>query len=155
MAERTHASIDIDAPPAVVLGVIADLSEYPRWSPGLREVEVLEEAPGPEGTVRPRRARLRIDSGPIRDTSTLEYTWDDDGVSWHLVEGTLLTSLEGRYTVIGLPEGLAAEGAARSRLTYEVTLSLGVPLPGLIRKQAERVLIDTALAGLKRRVEGS
>ena len=154
MAERTHASIDIDAPPAAVLAVIADLSEYPRWSPGLREVEVLEQTPGPDGTLRPRRARLRIDSGPIRDTSTLEYTWDAQGVSWRLLEGTLLTSLEGRYTVAAVPSGTLPGQARASRVTYEITLALGVPLPGLVRKQAERVLIDTALAGLKRQVEG-
>lgn len=155
MAERTQGSVEIAASPAAVLEVIADLPGYPRWSPGLREVEILEQTAGPTGAPRPQRVRLRIDSGPIRDTSTLAYDWDADGVSWHLVEGTLLTSLEGRYTVIGLPEGTAAADARASRVTYEVAVALAVPLPGLIRRQAEKVLIDTALSGLKHHVEGT
>ncbi|MFC7107281.1 hypothetical protein ACFQ0B_64275 [Nonomuraea thailandensis] len=39
-------------------------------------------------------------------------------------------------------------------MTYELTVDLSVPMIGLIKRKAEKVIVDTALKGLKKRVEG-
>ncbi|MFC7587576.1 hypothetical protein ACFQYP_30740 [Nonomuraea antimicrobica] len=39
-------------------------------------------------------------------------------------------------------------------MTYELAVDLSVPMIGLIRRKAEKVIVDTALKGLKKRVEG-
>ena len=39
-------------------------------------------------------------------------------------------------------------------MTYELSVDVRVPLPGLLKRRAEKVIIDTALKGLKARVEG-
>ena len=39
-------------------------------------------------------------------------------------------------------------------MTYTLSVDLAVPMPGLIKRRAEKRIMDTALTGLKRRVEG-
>jgi hypothetical protein len=39
-------------------------------------------------------------------------------------------------------------------VTYELTVDLIVPMIGMIKRKAEKVIVDTALKGLKKRVEG-
>ena len=78
---------------------------------------------------------------------TLAYRYQprDAGVSWTYVEGTL-RDLAGAYTLEP-----AADGA--TRVTYRLEVDLGVPLPGLVRRQAAKQVVRTALSDLKRRVE--
>lgn len=142
MADRTSASITIEADRDEVMAVIADLPAYPRWAGGIREVEVLES--GPDG--RPARARLTIDAGPIKDTYGLAYHWDADGVSWELVEkGTVVSALRGSYRLAEAPGG--------THVTYELAVDVRVPMIGPIRRRGEKMIIESALRGLKRYVE--
>jgi ribosome-associated toxin RatA of RatAB toxin-antitoxin module len=140
VAERTESSITINAAPDAVLDVIADLPSYPLWSEGVRSVEVLEH----DGS-RPLRARFSVDSGAIKDTYVLAYDWAQDRVTWYLVEAGLLSAMDGEYRVETVPEG--------TLVTYRLGVELSIPMIGLIRKKAERVVIDTALRGLKHWVE--
>jgi ribosome-associated toxin RatA of RatAB toxin-antitoxin module len=145
MAERTTSSIEIDADPTSVMAVIADLEAYPVWTGSVREVEVL--AREPQGS-RPTTARFILDAGAIKDTYVLEYTWDGDRhVRWSLVEGEILTSMEGAYTLSSVAE-------TKTSVEYELTLDLKIPMIGLLRRRAEKVVTDTALKELRRRVEG-
>src|SRR5205807_33017 len=68
MADRTRASIQIGAPAAAVMAVIADLPAYPEWTGEVKKAEVL--ATDPE-TGRAARVRLSIDSGALRDRQVL------------------------------------------------------------------------------------
>ena len=43
MADRTESSIVVNAAPAEVMAVIADLPSYPEWSDGVKSVEVTSE----------------------------------------------------------------------------------------------------------------
>lgn len=148
MAERTESSIRVDAPPADVLAVVADLEAYPEWADGITEVTVLETAP--DGT--PERARFVMSSGPVKDSLLLQYGWDttDDGagtVSWSLVEPGAMTSvLDGAYLLT--PDG---DGTT---VTYRLAVEVRIKMPGMLRRKAERTIIDTALSNLKARVEG-
>jgi len=38
-------------------------------------------------------------------------------------------------------------------VTYSLAVDLNIPMIGMLRRKAEKVIIDTALKGLKRRVE--
>ena len=38
-------------------------------------------------------------------------------------------------------------------VTYRLTVELKVPMLGMFKRKAEKVIIDTALKGLKKRVE--
>ena len=48
--------------------------------------------------------------------------------------------------------GLEAEGEA-TRVTYEMSIEPAIKLPGFIKKQVEKQIVNTALGGLKKRVE--
>ena len=143
MAEATSSSITIAAPPERVMAVIADFAAYPEWADQINAVEVL--APGSAG--RAERVRFTMDAGAIKDSYTLDYTWAPDGrsVSWTLVKGQIQKAQEGSYA-------LSARGDSTT-VTYSLAVDLNIPMIGMLRRKAEKVIIDTALKGLKRRVE--
>jgi ribosome-associated toxin RatA of RatAB toxin-antitoxin module len=145
MADQTTSSITIAAAAADVMDVIADLEAYPEWTASVREVEVLTVY---EDDERPAEARFVLDAGAIKDTYTLSYEWDDDAqVRWTLVEAGLLRRLDGSYTLMELEDG-------STEVTYELTVDVAIPLLGLMKRKAEKVIIGTALKELKKRVEG-
>jgi uncharacterized membrane protein len=146
MADQSTQSIEVDAPPERVMAVIADFPSYPEWARQVRETEVLAE----DKAGRPRQVRLTLDAGPIKDVYTLEYDWAPDGraVNWHLVKGQMQKAQDGRYEL----ETIAGD---RTRVTYTLAVELMLPMIGLLRRKAEKMVMDTALKELKRRVEGS
>ncbi|WP_026411689.1 SRPBCC family protein [Actinomadura oligospora] len=144
MADRTSSSITIKAAKADVMAVIADLPGYPEWASGVR-FEVTET--GDDG--RASRARMALEGGPISDTVGLAYTWDgDDAVRWELVEpGAMVTGLHGAYA-------LDDAGPGETLVTYELAVDVRIPMLGMIKRKGEKRIIDSALKGLRRRVEG-
>ncbi|GAA5042201.1 SRPBCC family protein [Streptomyces sp. SID10815] len=143
MAEHTSSSITIEAAPADVMEVIADFARYPDWTGEVKEAEVLEA----DERGRAEQVRLVMDAGAIKDDQTLAYTWTgDDEVSWTLVKSQMLRSLDGSYL-------LRRSGPAATEVTYRLTVDVKIPMLGMIKRKAEKVIIDRALAGLKKRVE--
>ncbi|MHB2024604.1 MAG: SRPBCC family protein [Mycobacteriales bacterium] len=144
MVERTRAQIHIDAPATEVLAVIADFAAYPQWADGVKAAEVVET--GADG--RPARVRFRVDAGPVKDTFTLGYDWHgQEGVSWVLVDGQMQRSQDGHYRL--RPDGAGTE------VTYELSVELAVPMPGMLKRRGEKRIVATALSGLKARVESA
>ncbi|WP_280203954.1 SRPBCC family protein [Nocardia farcinica] len=145
MADRTQRSILIEAPAREVMAVIADLASYPEWVAAAKSVEVLET--GTDG--RARTARFVLDAGVVKDTYVLSYTWraDDRAVSWKLVSGELQKAQDGSYVLAEKPGGV-------TEVTYELTVDLNIPMIGMFKRKAEKVITDTALKELKKRVEG-
>ena len=45
-------------------------------------------------------------------------------------------------------------GGGGTKVTYTRSVELGIPMIGMLRRKAEKVVMDTALKELKRRVEG-
>jgi uncharacterized membrane protein len=144
MADATTSSISIAAPPERVMAVIADFPAYPEWAEQVKSVEVLSS--GTDG--RAERVKFTMDAGPIKDSYTLDYTWAPDGrsVSWTLVKGQIQKRQNGSYTLVGTDE---------TTVTYSLAVDLNIPMIGMLRRKAEKVIIDTALKGLKRRVESA
>jgi Polyketide cyclase / dehydrase and lipid transport len=143
MADATSSSITIGADPDAVMAVIADFAAYPAWADQVKTVEVL----GTDAEGRPERVRFQMDAGPIKDNYTLDYSWSSDGrsVSWTLVKGQIQKAQNGSYALVG--------GPGRTVVTYSLAVDLNIPMIGMLRRKAEKVIIDTALKGLKRRVE--
>lgn len=144
MAEKTQRSIVVEAPPKQVMDVIADFDAYPTWVSAAKSVEVLDV--GADG--RGKRVKFVLDAGMVKDTYELEYEWAADGssVSWNLVSGEMQKSQQGSYTL--------RETGSGTDVTYELTVDLNIPMIGLFKRKAEKVITDTALKELKKRVEG-
>ena len=143
MAEQTSSSIVVDAPPADVMAVIADFESYPEWAKGVQKADVT--VGGASG--RAEQVYFALDVSPIKDEYTLAYDWDADReVTWTLVEGKMLRSLDGAYVLRDLGDG-------STEVTYRLALDVSIPLIGMLKRKGEKILIDTALKGLKKRVE--
>ena len=143
MADQTSSSIVIAAAPAQVMDVIADFPRYPEWAQGMRRAEVKEQFP--DG--RAKDVYFEIEANPIKDSYTLTYVWHgSDSVEWTLVSGKMLKKLDGSYV-------LRAQGTGSTEVTYRLAAELGIPMIGMLKRKAEKVIIDTALKGLKKRVE--
>jgi carbon monoxide dehydrogenase subunit G len=143
MGSSTASNITVAVPRADVMDVIADFAEYPSWATALRSAEVLETGPGG----RASKVRFTLDAGMIRDTYVLAYTWTGDSeVGWRLAEpGTVVTEMTGGYHLSDTGEG--------AEVNYELTVDVRIPMPGLLKRKAEKIIIDTALRGLKARAE--
>lgn len=134
------------------MAVIADFAAYPDWATGVSAIQIVED--GPDS--RPRRVRFVLDAGlirdryvlPIRDRYVLGYEWDgDSAVRWQLAEGgTMVTEMSGAYL-------LADEGPG-TRVSYELAVGTRMPMLGMLKRRAEKTIIETALKGLKSRAEG-
>jgi len=141
--EESTQSIVIDADPAQVMAVIADFASYPTWTGSVKSAEVLET--GPDG--RARRVAFVLDAGIIRDQYELDYEWNGQRrVEWNLTAGQMMRAQHGTYE-------LRPEGPGRTHVTYSLSVELAIPMLGLLKRKAERVVMDTALKELKRRVE--
>lgn len=143
MPASTTSSITIAAPGPEVMAVIADFGAYPQWAQAVREAQVLERNEGG----RARRVRFRLDAGMVKDTYVLRYDWNgDSGVRWDLAEpGSVISAMSGGYVLAG------RDGV--TDVTYELTVDVRIPMPGMLKRRAEKMIIDTALKGLKTRAE--
>ncbi len=144
MPEESTQSITIDADPAQVMAVIADFPNYPVWTGSVKKAEVLEV--GADG--RARRVAFSLDAGILRDQYELAYVWTgDEKVEWNLTSGQMMRAQHGTYV-------LRPAAGGGTDVTYSLTVDLAIPMLGLLKRKAERVVMDTALKELKRRVEG-
>ncbi len=144
MADKTTQSIIIDAPAAQVMAVIVDFQAYPQWADAVKSVEVLARAGDGTGT----HVRFELDAGMVKDTYELTYRWAEDGsqVSWSLVKGQMQKAQEGSYTLRAREDS--------TEVTYSLAVDLAIPMIGMFKRKAEKVITDTALKELKKRVEG-
>ena len=66
-------------------------------------------------------------------TSTrCQYLWEGaDSVTWWLVEGKVLTHMDGTYQLRGLGDGT-------TEVTYRLALDVAIPLIGMIKRKGEK-----------------
>ncbi|MGH3906351.1 MAG: SRPBCC family protein [Pseudonocardiaceae bacterium] len=143
MADQSTQSIVINAEPKAIMDVIADFAAYPEWAMAVKKAEVITPGSGD----RAERVRFVLDAGVVKDEYELAYIWSADGltVSWELVKGQMQKAQHGSYVLEPEEES--------TKVTYSLTVDLAIPMIGLIKRKAEKVILDTALKGLKRRVE--
>jgi hypothetical protein len=125
------------------MSVIADFAAYPEWATGVKSAEVVQPGEGD----RPAQVRFALDAGVVKDSYVLGYDWNgDDNVHWELAEpGTMLSEMTGSY--------LLSDDGAGTKVTYDLAVELKMWLPGMVKRRAEKTIIDTALKGLKKRAE--
>jgi ribosome-associated toxin RatA of RatAB toxin-antitoxin module len=142
MVDKASSSIKINADKHTIMAVIADFEAYPKWTTAMKAASVDEVGDDGRGT----QATFTLDAGIIKDTYTLAYTWDgDDKVDWHLVSGKMMKSQDGTYELREYDGG--------TEVTYRLAVDLSVPMLGMFKRKAEKAIMDTALKGLKKRVE--
>lgn len=143
MADQTTQSITIDAAPERIMAVIADFPAYPEWAGAVKSADVT--ARGADGQAA--EVVFGLDAGAFKDTYTLAYDWAPDGlaVHWHLTRGQMQKAQRGSYE-------LAPTGTSTT-VTYSLSVELAIPMIGMLRRKAEKIIIDQALRELKKRVE--
>lgn len=141
MAEQASSSITIDATPEQILEVIRDVEAYPSWTKGISKAVVLEK-----GAKGPAKVTFSMSASGFSDDYTLVYDWRADGVSWELASPTKLQrSQTGSYQLAPAGDG--------TKVTYLLTMDITIPMIGLMKRKADKMIIDSALKELKKKVE--
>jgi hypothetical protein len=145
MTDLSKSLITIDAPIAEVQKALFDLDKYPEWSTQIKSAEAL--ARDDQGRIT--KVKMSIDAGMMKDRLTLDYDWSQapNKLSFSLDEADLLTGMDGIYTITSVYEGT-------TEVSYELEVSLSMPVPAMMRQKAEKATIDAALAQLKSHLEG-
>ncbi len=145
MADTSTQSIVIAAPAARVAEVICDFPRYPEWVSAAKVVEVTEEYEDGYAS----QVRFVLDAGVIQDEYTLAYEYAEDlsHIAWHLVAPSRIQRAQhGSYD-------LEDTGDGRTTVTYSLAVELSIGMLGMFKRKAEKMIMDTALRELKRRVE--
>ena len=149
MADNVSDSVKINASPEEVMAVIADVEDYLNWGDGFTGVEIISTHD--DGAAKDVAFSISTPLG--KDTYEISYLWSgNDGVRWTLnsdaagkPKSSMMKKLNGSYT-------LKADGGA-TKVTYELEIDPKVPMMGFMKKKAASAIVDTALNGLKKRVE--
>lgn len=141
MAEMAREEALVEAPAVTVMAVITDFERYPDWAENIKEVEFREvDIQG-----RPIQVWYRVDAWVMDITYVLAYEYEENRLTWHLVEGDQLEVLDGEYVV--------SEDDGRTRVRYTLEVDVAFPLPGFLKQRAARLILETGLGELKRRAE--
>ena len=147
MTDSSTQSITIDATPDRISAVICDFASYPEWVSAVKSVEVVEEYEDGYAS----QVRFSIDAGVFADDYTLQYEYADDlsRIEWHLVKPSKMQKRQdGSYDIVAQADG-------SSVVTYTLAVDVAVGMLGMFKRKAEKMIMDTALRELKRRVEAT
>jgi len=144
MSEASKNSIQIDAPVADVAALLFDPAGYPEWSSAIKSASVLEK----DGEGRATKIEMMIKAGQVKDRVILDYDWSraPSALTFVLDDADMLTEMTGGYT-------LTDNGDETTKVEYELTVALSMPVPAMMRTKAERDTIDLALKELKAKLE--
>jgi hypothetical protein len=120
-----------------------------------RSAEIIEEYEDGYAS----QVRYVLDAGIMKDEYTLAYAYAEAApssprhpthvsrIEWHLVKpSSMQRSQRGSYDI-------ADNGDGSSTVTYTLEVDLALPMLGMFKRKAEKMIMDTALKELKRRVE--
>jgi uncharacterized membrane protein len=142
--EQAEGAIVIDAPLEDVVEVIEAFEAYPEWA-DVRSVEVKTRGEGGRGI----EVAYQIDVPVLGSaTYTLRYTFaaGDTAISWISTDAHgAVRDVRGEYLLDDLGD--------RTKVTYRLSVELGALVPGFIRTQGAKRVIENALERLKRRAE--
>ena len=142
--EFSTGSIEIDAPLAEVAAKLTAIAEYPQWLTSIKKVEV--ESTDDQGRVT--QATVAIDAGVMKDRAPLSFDCAaaPQGSSLSLEEADLRTAMDGKYT-------LKAVDSDTTLVTYQLGVSLSLPVPRMMISKTEKSTIDQALKELQAQFE--
>ena len=144
MSDSSSSTISINAPLAAVTEALFALDMYPEWSTSIKAAEAV--ARDDQGRIT--KVKMSIDAGMMKDRVILDYDWSGapGQLSFSLDDADLLTGMDGSYTIKSIDEDT-------TEVTYELAVSLSMPIPAMMRQKAEKATIDAALAQLKAKLE--
>jgi ribosome-associated toxin RatA of RatAB toxin-antitoxin module len=142
MADSVKDSIDVKATAEEIFAVATDFDTYPSWNPNIKETKV--EETDDEG--RATKVWFNVDAKIKQLKYTLQYDYSaaPESFSWSLAEGDV-KKLDGTYTFDEFDDV--------TEVRYEMEIDPGFPVPGFLKKQAEKQIVRSALEDLKKRVE--
>ena len=145
MSEQTEGRTTIGASAAEIMDVLTDFEAYPQWA-DVKSVRILERGDGGLGT----KVAFEVDVPVLgRASYTLAYRYapGDGGMSWVSTEARgAVSDISGEYLLSELDDD-------ETDVTYRLRVEIGILLPGFVRTQGEKRVIDNALERLKQRVE--
>ena len=143
--EHAEGSTVIEAPLEDVMEVLEDYEAYPEWS-DVQTVDVRSRGEGGRAT----EVAFEVDVpvlGKAAYTLAYAYAPGDTGLSWTTKEARgAIRDIRGEYLLNELPD-------ATTKVTYRLAVELGVLVPGFLRTEGAKRVIENALERLKRRVE--
>ena len=144
MSESASQSTVIAASPERVWEIVTDFERYPDWAKDVKDV-----------VVRARDAQSRATEVEFRASAlgrsthyTLgyDYTQAPSVLSWSLVRGDIMRTVDGAYHFTSTADG-------GTEVRYDLVIDLVVPLPGFVKRRAEVRILNT-VRELKSRAEG-
>ena len=142
MVDSGSDSIVVNATASRCAEVATDFARYPEWAKDVKEAVVLERDADSRATMVEYRA-----SALGRSTHfTLRYDYSQlpTRLSWHMVDGDIMRSIVGSYQF--------TESGSTTRIDYGLEIELVLPLPGFVKRRAEKRILST-LKELKARIE--
>jgi len=144
MAERVKDTIDVKGTTQEIFDVATEFEKYPEWNPNIKEVEV--KATGADGLATEVWYKVDAKIKTLTYTLAYDYSGAPGSFSWDLKEGEV-KKLSGSYSFDEFDDV--------TEVAYEIEIDPGFPVPGFLRKQAEKQIVRGALDDLKKRVESS
>jgi hypothetical protein len=122
------------------MDALADIDAVPSWSPLHKKAEVLDR----HSNGRPHHVKATMRIMGITDTEVLEYNWGHNWMVWDAHNTFQQRGQHGEYNLI--PE------LDRTRVRFDIILDLMAPIPEFLIKRAQRIVLDVATEGLRKRV---
>lgn len=144
MPDSVSDTIDIEASSEEIFRVATDFEAYPEWNANIKKVEIKDT--DDEG--RATRVWMQVDAKVKTVSYTLEYDYSNapESFSWSLLEGDV-KELSGSYEFDEFDDV--------TEVRYETSIDPGFPIPGMLKRQAQRQIVKGALNDLKKRVENA
>jgi hypothetical protein len=140
--DNATKTMRIEAPAATALETIRAVEGQTEWVHEIKLAQVLTR--DDDGLVLTAVFAAATPVGT--DEYTLAYTHRPDGMDWTLVQGKLQTGQVAHYTV-------AAAGDDACDVTFELTVSHNLPIPGFLRRKVIGDLVTSTLSGLRKHLE--
>lgn len=142
MTDRVKDSIDVKATAEELFELATDFGTYPEWNPNIKEAEV--RATNDDGLATEVWFKVDAKIKVLSYTLGYDYSNAPESFSWDLVEGDV-KKLAGSYTFDEFDDV--------TEVFYEMEIDPGFPVPGFLKKQAEKQIVRSALEDLKKRAE--
>ncbi len=133
MAETASETITIAASPDEVWAIATDIERYPEWAHDVKDVVVTSR----DENGRPALVEFRTSALGRSTHYTLSYDYGEApaALSWTMVKGDIQRSIEGAYRFQPTEDG-------GTRVRYDLAIELVVPLPGFVKRRAERRILN-------------
>ncbi len=133
MAETATETITIAAPQDQVWAIATDLERYPEWAHDVKDVVITSR----DDDGRPSEVEFRTSALGRSTHYTLQYDYSEapGALAWTMVKGDIQRSIDGAYRFAPTDDG-------GTRVQYDLAIELVVPLPGFVKRRAERRILN-------------